>query len=494
MNKEAKTKELWDNSAASYSGAILRQLEDGSREIWLDLILSNAPEKERLDVLDLGTGPGFFSIILALAGHRAVGIDASPLMLNNARKNAKACGAHAEFRMMNIQELDFPDDSFDLLVCRNVTWTLYEPEKAYLEWKRVLRPGGRLLIFDANWYNHFFDDRAGEDLNRRIDQYRKTYGTLPARFAMAQATTYMRQLSLLGVCRPMWDRAMLWKLRFQDIVSRENLNGETDISDIDRMLYAVAPMFMVRGTKATPEQELRADLDWHWNCRSSVEGVLAVDEVRGNTTFYRDHIAPLLPVPGTALDAGCGAGGLSACLAGDGWNVTALDSSETMLKEARRTAENVSAEITTVQSDLCVPLPFTDESFDLVLINEVLWCLTDPDKAFRELARVLKPGGVLIIGDSNKFAHMHSEEDRKAYTGKWIAVAETSLRLIYGVTCSRATVIDENWDRLPLSAHARPLWDLETAGSLGLDFCSCDTVPETETCPESFVLKLRKPV
>ena len=72
-------------------------------------------------------------------------------------------------------------------------------------------------------------------------------------------------------------------------------------------------------------------------------------------------------------------------------------------------------------------------------------------------------------------------------TGKWIAVAETSLRLIYGVTCSRATVIDENWDRLPLSAHARPLWDLETAGSLGLDFCSCDTVPETETCPSASI-------
>ena len=111
MNKEAKTKELWDNSAPSYSNAIQRQLLDGSREIWLDLILSNAPDKERLDVLDLGTGPGFFSIILALEGHRAVGIDASPLMLETARENARVCGANAEFLQMNIQELDFPDNS-----------------------------------------------------------------------------------------------------------------------------------------------------------------------------------------------------------------------------------------------------------------------------------------------------------------------------------------------------------------------------------------------
>lgn len=492
MNKEAKTKELWDNSAASYSNAIQRQLLDGSREIWLDLILSNAPDKERLDVLDLGTGPGFFSIILALEGHRAVGIDASPLMLETARENARACGANAEFLQMNIQELDFPDNSFDLLVCRNVTWTLYEPEKAYAEWKRVLRPGGRLLIFDANWYNHFFDETVMEDMGRRMRAYRDKYGDLPARFAMAQATNYMRQLALLGVDRPLWDKAMLWKLRFEDVVSRVGLNDKVDRTDIDRMLYAVVPMFMVRGTKVTPARELQSDLERHWKYRAQVEGVLAFKEVRGETTFFSAHLKALLPEQGNALDVGCGGGGISVCLAQEGWRVTALDLSEAMLEETKYTAELAGTSLETIQADLCAALPFPDESFDLVIANETLWCLLDPVLAFSELARVLKKGGTMIVGDSNKYAHMESDEVREAYVEKWRNTAETTLRLIYGVTCSRATVIDDVWDKLPLSKCIRPQWDLDAAASLGLDFCCQATVPETASSPESFLLKFRK--
>ena len=490
--KEEKTKELWDNSAPSYTSGIRRQMEDGSRGIWLDLILRNAPEKETLDVLDLGTGPGFFAIILALAGHRATGIDVSARMLENARENARAYGADAVFLPMNVQEPDFPENSFDLVVCRNVTWALYEPEKAYAAWKRILRPGGRLLIFDACWYNHFFDGAAMEDLDRRIRAYREKHGDLPPRFAMTQATNYMRQLALLGVERPLWDRAMLWKLRFEDIVCREDLNGEADRTDVDRMLYSAAPMFLVRGTKVTPERELSSDLERHWDLRAAMEGVLAVREAKGETSFFADFIRPLLPAPGAALDAGCGGGGTAVCLALGGWRVTAVDRSERMLAETRYTAQLAGASAETVCADLCAPLPFPDESFGLVLAHETLWCLTEPEQAFRELARVLKPGGTLIVSDSVKYAHMASGEAREAYAARWRDAAESSLRLIYGVTCSRATVIDDVWDRLPLSLRARPAWDRETAEALGLALTAQTEVPEAADRPAGFVLRFEK--
>lgn len=60
--------------------------------------------------------------------------------LSEARKNADTYGVHIDFRKMNAQELSFPDESFDLIVSRNVFWNLEEPEHAYEErlmWKEA---------------------------------------------------------------------------------------------------------------------------------------------------------------------------------------------------------------------------------------------------------------------------------------------------------------------------------------------------------------------
>ncbi|MCQ4823180.1 class I SAM-dependent methyltransferase, partial [Eubacterium callanderi] len=54
--------------------------------------------------------------------------------------------------------LDFEDNTFDLIVTRNLTWNLERPDEAYGEWHRVLAPGGRMLNFDANWYLHLYDE------------------------------------------------------------------------------------------------------------------------------------------------------------------------------------------------------------------------------------------------------------------------------------------------------------------------------------------------
>ena len=61
---------------------------------------------------------------------------------------------------MNAEELTFPDNSFDVVVSRNLTWNLHAPHKAYEQWSRVLKLGGLLLNFDANWYRYLYDDRA----------------------------------------------------------------------------------------------------------------------------------------------------------------------------------------------------------------------------------------------------------------------------------------------------------------------------------------------
>ena len=51
---------------------------------------------------------------------------------------------------MNAEALCFEDSSFDIVISRNLTWNLPDPDKAYAEWTRILKSGGLLLNYDAN--------------------------------------------------------------------------------------------------------------------------------------------------------------------------------------------------------------------------------------------------------------------------------------------------------------------------------------------------------
>ena len=81
-------------------------------------------------------------------------------MLMEAKKNAGEAADRIRFLEMNAEALDFEDAAFDVVISRNLTWNLPHPDAAYAEWARVLKPGGLLLNFDANWYAYLFDEKA----------------------------------------------------------------------------------------------------------------------------------------------------------------------------------------------------------------------------------------------------------------------------------------------------------------------------------------------
>ena len=118
---------------------------------WQEELEARLPERSPLNILDVGTGTGFFAILMAKLGHKVTGIDLTPAMLEEAAAMAAGLGLDIAFRHMDAQELDFPDGTFDVVLSRNLTWTLPQPEKAYAEWHRVLKPGGLLLNFDADY-------------------------------------------------------------------------------------------------------------------------------------------------------------------------------------------------------------------------------------------------------------------------------------------------------------------------------------------------------
>ena len=101
-----------------------------------------------------------------------------------------------------------------------------------------------------------------------------------------------------------------------------------------------------------------------------------------------------------ALDACCGTGDLALALArlvGRGGQVTGLDFSGEMLARARsKPRQPDAAEITWVQGD-ATAMPFADNSFSAATIGFGLRNLPDPEAGLRELARVVRPGGRVVV-------------------------------------------------------------------------------------------------
>ncbi len=110
------------------------------------------------------------------------------------------------------------------------------------------------------------------------------------------------------------------------------------------------------------------------------------------------------PVRGTkVLDVGCGDAVLSVRLAAAGAEVTGVDTDPRMLAAARERADNSGEAVAFVEGNI-LSLPFPDTSFDTVVAVAVLCFVEDIERAVREMARVLRPGGRLVLGELGRYS------------------------------------------------------------------------------------------
>lgn len=98
-------------------------------------------------VLDAACGAGWGTAVLARRAKAVVGVDFSPPAIAEARRAHAGVG---EFREGDLRELPFTDDEFDHVVCFEAIAHVPEPEPVIDELRRVLRPGGLLLISSPN--------------------------------------------------------------------------------------------------------------------------------------------------------------------------------------------------------------------------------------------------------------------------------------------------------------------------------------------------------
>ncbi|HSD85572.1 MAG TPA: methyltransferase domain-containing protein [Anaerolineae bacterium] len=136
------------------------------------LELLNLRANESVLLVGVGTGLDLPHIP---AGIRVTGIDLSPDMLRKAHD--KANGRNISLLEMNAQALEFPDDSFEVVVLNLILSVVPEGATAFREAWRVLRPGGRAVIFDK----FASEDHPISALRHGIGQIISLFGTDPNR-------------------------------------------------------------------------------------------------------------------------------------------------------------------------------------------------------------------------------------------------------------------------------------------------------------------------
>lgn len=245
MDLQYMVEDNWSKAAEEYSNIIQRELNSFKKDAWTELILKNAPKKEKLKILDIGTGPGFFAIILSLAGHDVTAVDCTEKMIVQARQNAKRSDIKANFYVMDSHNLDFEDESFDLIVSRNVTWTLKSAETAYKEWKRVLKKEGRILIFDANWNIHLHNEEYRIKFEKDKNDCIAKYGENSCQDSHPDnGDEFRRALPMNKRLRPQWDFDILIKNGFTKIYCDTNITKKI-WDECEKLKYRSRPMFMI---------------------------------------------------------------------------------------------------------------------------------------------------------------------------------------------------------------------------------------------------------
>ncbi len=226
----------WKQRVEQFSALRYKELQGEKHRQWLEEFQTLLPAPTGLDILDIGTGTGFFAFLLGAQGHQVTGIDLTEDMVMEARRVAQQLGIAAEFHVMDAEAPRFPPHCFDVIVTRNLTWTLPHLPKAYQAWHTLLKRGGVLVNFDG-------------------DYCRETPHMLPENHAhralgdvlMAEYQQMKQTLRPMQQPRPQWDVELLHQAGFCEVAVDTGV-WKRIYNQVDEF-YNPTPMFLVRATK-----------------------------------------------------------------------------------------------------------------------------------------------------------------------------------------------------------------------------------------------------
>ena len=161
VNEENQVKDYFDQIAPQYNEQRRIVYGDALREI----IFSQTRIEKEDTVADIGAGTGYLTLELAKKAAQVIAVDNSSQMLSIARKEAGKAGlSNIRFLDGNAEELPVEDEQVDLVYANMLLHHVNDPLQVFKEMRRILKPGGKVIITDINEHEHTWLRQEKSDL------------------------------------------------------------------------------------------------------------------------------------------------------------------------------------------------------------------------------------------------------------------------------------------------------------------------------------------
>lgn len=164
-------REYWSQRAETYdlsAGHGIAQVAE--REAWKRLITAHLGSGQSRKCLDLACGTGVMTMLMHELGFTVTGLDFTEAMMARAQRKAEHADARILFLTRDAEATSEPENSYDAIIARHLVWTLADPETAFHDWFRILKPVGRLLIIDGDFVRQSWLDRVMPVIDRVFDR------------------------------------------------------------------------------------------------------------------------------------------------------------------------------------------------------------------------------------------------------------------------------------------------------------------------------------